>query len=117
MMRLFTLTTISSTIAARAGPTAREPATSASVTTSAAGTDAAPRSSVAVLPLVFEGEDGPVDMDLGLLLQVGQVAIHHLVGLLPEQVGLDPLLDGGEIGRLRFLFFHQLDDEESPGIV
>src|SRR5262245_57266053 len=107
MIRSLTLATISSTTAARdAG--ARSPAAIAATSQSAT----AGRVLVAVLAEVAEGEDGAIDMDLGLASQVREVALHHLVRLLPEQGRLDTGADLLEV-RLRLLLLHQLEDGET----
>src|SRR5262245_12414840 len=106
MMRLLILATISSTTAARAGgaPTA--------ATAAASRAAARPVSLIAVFAGVAEREDGAVDMDLGLASQVGQVALHDLIGLLPEQVRLDRGAHLRQVGA-RFLALHQLEDDEA----
>src|SRR5881296_930305 len=86
MIRLFTLATISSRTA-RAG-----------------------RLLVAELARVIEGEDGAVDMDLRVLLEVGDVALERLLPLLAEQLQLEAALHFADIGVLRLHLAHHLED-------
>src|SRR5436309_12613841 len=132
MIRLFTLATISSTIAARAGTIQATSAASSSPVTAGRGSgagitdrrDAGGRArwggaggSVPVLAGVFEGEDGAVDMDLRVFLEVGDVALERLFPLLAEQLQLDAVPDLVEIGVLRFHLAHQLEDQIGPGVL
>src|SRR6185436_14906800 len=109
MTRLFTLATISSTTAAcrdRAG----NPRASAAATASAAGV--AFGRLVLGFADVLEGQEGAVDMNGGFSLELGQPALHHLVGLGAEELRFDPLLDVGEVGP-RLLLADQLEQPEA----
>src|SRR5437867_3251591 len=110
MMRLFTLATISSTMAARA-----------SVMTARRGTR--PRRSrrtagglIPVLARVVERKNGSIDMDLRVLPEIGDVALESLLPLLPEQLQLGAAADIREIGILRLHRPHLLENEEHPGV-
>src|SRR5262245_29397385 len=99
MMRLFTLATISSMIAARRGrptaPAARHNAAAASMKRARdradtrrergrTGTACVMRGLLALeFADVAERQQGAVHTDFGFLLQVGEIAFHHLVRLLP----------------------------------
>src|SRR5262245_40912720 len=124
MIRLFTLATISSTIAARAGAVQAATAAKSSPArarrgrasgligergASCAGRRTGAGGSVAVLTGVFEREDGAVDMDLRVFLEVGDVALERLLPLLAEQLQLHAVPDFVEIGILRFHLAHQLE--------
>src|SRR2546427_832187 len=104
-IRLFTLATISSTTAplAGAGRTRRDTAD-------------ARRALVAVLTRVIEGEDGAVDMDFGILLEIGDVALERLFALLPEELDLDPAPHVAHVGVLRLHLAHELEDQEGPRV-
>src|SRR2546426_606182 len=105
-IRLFTLATISSTMAPLAGADRTR-----------TDTTTARRALVAVLPRVIEGEDGAVDMDFRILLEIGDVALERLLSLLPEQVDLDPALHVAHVGVLRLHLAHELEDQEGPGVL
>src|SRR2546426_1818412 len=100
MIRLFTLATISSTIAARTGTIQATSAASSSPATAVRGSgagitdrrDADGRArwggaggSVPILPGGFEGEDGAGGMDLPGFFLIGGVALQRPVPPLLEQ--------------------------------
>src|SRR6267142_2660977 len=90
MMRWFTLATISSTIAARASVMTPRRGTRARRSRRAAG------GLIPVLARVVEGKNGAIDMDLRVLLEVGDVALESLLPLLAERLQLEGgLLDLG----------------------
>src|SRR5213593_611332 len=94
MIRLLTLATISSTMAPEAG------ADRARRHTTAPEKARVERRLVAVFARVVEGEDGAVDMDLRVLLEVGDVALEGLLPLLAEQLQLEAALHFADIGVL-----------------
>src|SRR5262245_57691326 len=111
-MRLFTLATISSTIAAPAGAgEARSIVRRARAGSAGTRKGARIRDSVPVLTGILEGEDGAIDMDLRLFLQVGDVAIERLLPLLAEQLQLQPVLHLGEVRVHRLHLAHQLEQQ------
>src|SRR2546425_8730128 len=94
-IRLFTLATISSTMAPRAG---------ADRTTSDATAARRAREAgclIAVFARVIEGENGAVDMDFRVLLEIGDVAVKRLLPFLAEQFDLDAALDVADVRVLR----------------
>src|SRR3989442_2286231 len=105
-IRLFTLATISSTMAPPAGAdrTRRD-------------TTEARRALVAVLARVIEREDGAVDMNFRILLEIGNIALERLLSLLPEQLDLDPAPHVAHVGVLRLHLAHELEDQEGSRVL
>src|SRR6266498_4338415 len=98
MIRLLTLATISSTMApeAFADRTIRERTAAKRA-----------RAALAVFTRVIEGEDGTIDMNLRVLLEIGDVALERLLPLLAEQLQLETALDFANVGVLRLHLAHQ----------
>src|SRR2546428_4741565 len=110
MMRLFTLATISSTMAARACVARARKDTTARRRRRATG------GLIPVLARVLEGENGAVDMDFRVLLEVGDVALESLLSFLAEQLQLDEAADVRKVGILRLHRAHLLENEVHPGV-
>src|SRR5262247_1573558 len=108
MIRLFTLATISSMMAP------------SDVGTGAIREIRAMRRMLARLVVVFarvlEGEDGAVDMDLRVFLEVGDVAVERLLPLPAEQLQLGATLHLRGVGLRRLHLAHQLHDQVVPGV-
>src|ERR1041385_3625177 len=111
MMRLFTFATISSTMAARPGETNGRDAARARRRAPAAGL------LVPVFAGVVERENGAVDMDVRVLLEVRDVALERLLPLLAEQLQLDAVAHVGDVGVLRLHRAHLLEDQEHAGVL
>src|SRR5439155_3967645 len=110
MMRLFTLATISSTMAAGVRDATVRRDTTARRRTRAAG------GLIPVFARVVEGENGSVDMDLRVLLEVCDVALESLLPFLAEQLQLDAAARVREVGVLRLHRAHLLENEVHPGV-
>src|SRR5438445_1478295 len=109
MMRLFTLATISSTMAARASVMTPRRDRRARRSGRTAGL-------IPVLARVLEGKNGAIDMDLRVFLEVGDVALESLLSLLAEQLQLGAAADVREVGILRLHRAHLLENEVHPGV-
>src|SRR3989442_13054453 len=108
MMRLFTLATISSTIAARDSVMTPRRGTRARRIRRAAG------GLIPVLARVVEGKNGAIDMDLRVLLEGCDVALENLLPLLSEQLQLSSAADVRAAGILRLHPSHLLANEVNP---
>src|SRR6266850_2255795 len=114
-MRLFTLATISSRIAASEGTEGARRAVR--MARAVAGTRRARDADlVPVLTGILEGEDGAIDMDLRVFLQVGDVALERLLPLLAVQLQLQAVLHLGEVRVHRLHLAHQLENQVPAGV-
>src|SRR5258706_8943128 len=116
MIRLLTLATISSRIAARAGtaetssPAARRTATVDGGMGRFPGGRVRRGAGSFVLARVVELQDGSIDTDLGLFPQVGDIALEGLLALLLEQLELHRAPDLLRIGFPRRGLLDDLED-------
>src|SRR6266571_5256008 len=117
MMRLFTLATISSRMAARAGRGSGAASARVRARVRTRSLFGGRESSVLVLAHIVERHDGAVDADLGLLLEIGDVALESLLSLLLEQLQLRVPLDVVEVGRPGLHLLHHLEDEVALGVL
>src|SRR6266446_3596058 len=117
MMRLFTLATISSRMAAREGRGSVAASARVRARVRTRSLFGGRESSVLVLAHIVERHDGAVDADLGLLLEIGDVALESLLSLLLEQLQLRVPLDVVEVGRPGLHLLHHLEDEVALGVL